>query len=112
MDILTPFQKQLLKAIADSALSPNFYLTGGTALAAFYLQHRFSEDLDFFSADPNAVRLVPPELERIALRLDAQIEFSRTFNTSVECFITAPDLETGEAGFCPRYPLSLASTAN
>ena len=27
----------------------NFYLTGGTALAAFYLGHRYSEDLDFFS---------------------------------------------------------------
>ena len=28
-----------------------FYLTGGTALGRFYLQHRFSEDLDFFTND-------------------------------------------------------------
>lgn len=26
----------------------NFYLTGGTALGRFYLNHRFSDDLDFF----------------------------------------------------------------
>ena len=26
----------------------DFYLTGGTALAAFYLEHRVSDDLDFF----------------------------------------------------------------
>jgi predicted nucleotidyltransferase component of viral defense system len=26
-----------------------FYLTGGTALAAYYLRHRLSEDLDFFA---------------------------------------------------------------
>ncbi|MFH1233514.1 MAG: nucleotidyl transferase AbiEii/AbiGii toxin family protein [Patescibacteria group bacterium] len=26
----------------------NFYLTGGTALAEFYLHHRLSEDLIFF----------------------------------------------------------------
>ena len=26
----------------------SFYLTGGTALGRFYLNHRFSEDLDFF----------------------------------------------------------------
>lgn len=26
-----------------------FYLTGGTALGRFYLEHRFSEDLDFFT---------------------------------------------------------------
>lgn len=31
-----------------------FYLTGGTALGRFYLNHRYSEDLDFFSnADPS-----------------------------------------------------------
>ncbi|MDO8519817.1 MAG: nucleotidyl transferase AbiEii/AbiGii toxin family protein, partial [Deltaproteobacteria bacterium] len=27
----------------------HFYLTGGTALAGFYLKHRFSDDLDFFT---------------------------------------------------------------
>ena len=26
-----------------------FYLTGGTALARFYLNHRYSDDLDFFT---------------------------------------------------------------
>ncbi|MCK4763529.1 MAG: nucleotidyl transferase AbiEii/AbiGii toxin family protein [Candidatus Aminicenantes bacterium] len=26
----------------------DFYLTGGTALSRFYLQHRYSDDLDFF----------------------------------------------------------------
>lgn len=55
MEILTPFQKELLKAIGDSKLADNFYLTGGTALAAFYLQHRYSEDLDFFTADPKMI---------------------------------------------------------
>jgi len=34
-------------------LNPGFYLTGGTALGRFYLNHRYSEDLDFFvNADP------------------------------------------------------------
>lgn len=28
-----------------------FYLIGGTALGRFYLHHRYSEDLDFFTAD-------------------------------------------------------------
>ena len=31
-----------------SSLDYPFYLTGGTALGRFYLNHRFSEDLDFF----------------------------------------------------------------
>jgi len=34
---------QVLKPVLGS-----FYLTGGTALGRFYLNHRFSEDLDFF----------------------------------------------------------------
>jgi len=31
-----------------ATLGFRFYLTGGTALGRFYLQHRYSEDLDFF----------------------------------------------------------------
>lgn len=49
-DILTKNQIALLGKIkSNSFLAETFYLTGGTALAAFYLGHRYSEDLDFFS---------------------------------------------------------------
>jgi len=48
--ILTQNQLKILKAIGQNPwLKKNFYLTGGTALAEFYLKHRFSEDLDFFA---------------------------------------------------------------
>lgn len=48
--ILTPFQSKVLEQIKlDSALTNNFYFTGGTALSHYYFQHRISEDLDFFS---------------------------------------------------------------
>lgn len=50
MDILTDLQQKALKlffAVPD--LKQHFYLTGGTALAAFYLHHRYSDDLDFFT---------------------------------------------------------------
>jgi len=30
-------------------MDTDFYLTGGTALSRFYLQHRYSDDLDFFA---------------------------------------------------------------
>lgn len=43
-------QIKILEAISnDDDICQNFYLTGGTALAEYYLQHRRSEDLDFFS---------------------------------------------------------------
>lgn len=47
--ILTNAQISLLEEFVKSDLNDAFRLTGGTALSAFYLEHRFSEDLDFFS---------------------------------------------------------------
>ncbi len=51
--ILTPNQKDLLKAFSqEKIIQDYFFLTGGTALAEYYLHHRYSEDLDFFSVVP------------------------------------------------------------
>jgi len=48
--ILTQKQSAFLDKIGhNDFFVKNFYLTGGTALAAFYLRHRHSEGLDFFS---------------------------------------------------------------
>lgn len=50
MEILTPLQHKVLKIFFDvPELNRHFHLTGGTALSAFYLQHRLSIDLDFFT---------------------------------------------------------------
>jgi hypothetical protein len=45
-NILYPLQDKVLKSIAQ--IPVDFYLTGGTALSRAYLQHRYSDDLDFF----------------------------------------------------------------
>ena len=48
--ILTAFQKQIFMAIIkDEFFKKSFYFSGGTALSEFYLKHRFSKDLDFFT---------------------------------------------------------------
>ena len=52
MTVLNENQKILIKLLSVSPLSKRFYLTGGTALSAFYLHHRLSIDLDFFSDEP------------------------------------------------------------
>ncbi|OGM33288.1 hypothetical protein A3D00_00170 [Candidatus Woesebacteria bacterium RIFCSPHIGHO2_02_FULL_38_9] len=49
--VLSDFQKKALIVFKSSPLCRNFYLAGGTALSEFYLHHRKSEDLDFFSID-------------------------------------------------------------
>ncbi|PJC81870.1 hypothetical protein CO007_02510, partial [Candidatus Roizmanbacteria bacterium CG_4_8_14_3_um_filter_36_10] len=48
--ILTSRQLDFLELAQSNAyIAKNYYLTGGTALAAFYYSHRLSEDIDLFS---------------------------------------------------------------
>ncbi len=48
--ILTDAQRIVLDLFSnESVLSEVYYLSGGTALAEYYLQHRDSDDLDFFT---------------------------------------------------------------
>ncbi len=54
-DFLYPFQDEVLLRL--SALDTGLYLTGGTAASRGYLQHRFSDDLDFFANDADDFRL-------------------------------------------------------
>jgi predicted nucleotidyltransferase component of viral defense system len=51
-DILTPGQRAFLDSFSETDLAQAFYLTGGTALSAFYLHHRVSLDLDLFARHP------------------------------------------------------------
>lgn len=45
---LYPLQDKFLRLL-ERQHAGQFYLTGGTALSRFYFQHRYSDDLDFFS---------------------------------------------------------------
>lgn len=76
-EILTPLQRAVLDAVfAEEMFARSFYLTGGTALAAYYLFHRYSDDLDLFTND-QPLELVWPTLQRLLSVLGLQVE-SRT----------------------------------
>lgn len=50
--VLTDTQRRLLEAFFTSGpITDHFYLSGGTALAGFYLHHRLSEDIDLFTRE-------------------------------------------------------------
>jgi len=57
-----------------------FFLTGGAALAGFYLGHRETEDLDFF-ATMNILDDADLVLRDVATELHATIEEVKTFGT-------------------------------
>ena len=68
--ILSPGQRHVLDALAgEPAITSAFYLSGGTALSEFYLHHRLSEDLDFFSqeeVDTQGISTVLKKIQRAA----------------------------------------------
>jgi predicted nucleotidyltransferase component of viral defense system len=110
MLILTPLQRNLLAAIGRSALRDDFFLTGGTALAVFYLQHRYSLDLDFFTANPAALVQVPVVMQGIAASLGAEVTFTRTLGSFLECFVHVPGGERLELDFVQDSPYRLEPT--
>lgn len=57
--VLTERQRAFLILLGrDAWLRERFVLSGGTALAGFHLQHRYSEDLDFFSEEEFDANLI------------------------------------------------------
>jgi len=49
---LTLLQKKVLDLFDKSSLKDKFYWTGGTLLSSYYLHHRRSNDIDFFTDEP------------------------------------------------------------
>lgn len=69
--ILTSTQLNFLEFVqTDRQITKRFYLTGGTALSEFYLQHRLSEDIDLFTeAEEVDQTLVDAFLQKISIEL-------------------------------------------
>ena len=68
--ILTTEQLNFLEyAQVQASIVKNFYLTGGTALAEFYFQHRLSEDIDLFSENEVRVAAVEAFLQGASSKL-------------------------------------------
>lgn len=83
--ILTPLQEKIFQAVSENpALAKNFYFTGGTALSAFYLYHRESEDLDFFSENNFETDPVVSVIEKVSS--DLKIPYRFTENERVKIF--------------------------
>ena len=70
-----------------------FYLTGGTALGRFYLNHRFSDDLDFFTNAKTQDSATIAELNRkMKGRFEVNIQQSLFDDDFTRFFITEDDL--------------------
>ena len=71
--ILLPHQIEILKLFFATSFAKPFFLTGGTALSAFYLAHRDSKDLDFFSLDKYDPQQLEVVISDIAQKMDCEV---------------------------------------
>ncbi len=85
---LYPLQDKIL-ALVESCKT-DFYLTGGTALGRYYLNHRFSDDLDFFTnSNPSFKKSTEHIIQIISEKYECEVAL--TADTFVRIFITSND---------------------
>ena len=88
-----PVQEKVFHLFAaDKIISQSFYFTGGTALAAVYLHHRQSEDLDFFSSQEFDNELVFTLINQIASLIKTKSHFTQTGNARIFEFLDGEEL--------------------
>lgn len=101
--ILSGNQIKILNAIgADNEICQNFYLTGGTALAEYYLQHRLSEDLDFFSEKEFDIQAIGVFFAKNKKNLGIEkIDFQQSFNRNLVFLYLKDDIIKTEFTYFP-----------
>ena len=82
--ILSGFQDTFLHFFASLPDQERFCLTGGTALAEYYLGHRLSDDLDLFTSEAGLIVPFSYRVEQAAQAAGMEIAVVRRFASFVE----------------------------
>ncbi|KKR33372.1 MAG: hypothetical protein UT63_C0018G0012 [Candidatus Gottesmanbacteria bacterium GW2011_GWC2_39_8] len=111
--ILTPIQKHILNILSkDKAFIHNFYLTGGTALSEFYLHHRLSEDLDFFSETEIDKIWLNTISAKIAGEIKATKDIQESFNRNLVFYNIKDQIIKTEFTYFPMSQISKPTVIN
>ncbi len=103
--ILTPYQVEILKLFFATDFAKTFFLTGGTALSAFYLAHRDSKDLDLFSIEPFDSQQLDLTIADIAEKLSCEVVTKVKSTTYNEIY-----LENKQSGWAQRIDIVIEQT--
>lgn len=87
--LLQPLQRRFMALWASLPDHHHFYLTGGTALAEFYLGHRLSFDLDFFTAEEPLIVPLSRQVEVVLPATGLQVSVVRRFAPFVELLVSS-----------------------
>lgn len=87
MEIISSVQKEILNIFGNISDNEHFYLTGGTALSCFYLKHRKSNDLDFFTTYEEILLSFSYKLEEALEKQKMDIQRQRAVHSFIEFLI-------------------------
>ncbi|MBL7131887.1 MAG: nucleotidyl transferase AbiEii/AbiGii toxin family protein [Candidatus Omnitrophica bacterium] len=94
MEVISKVQNKILGLFGEVLESEHFYLTGGTALAEFYLKHRKSDDLDFFTATEELIIPFSNRLEEMLRTKGMDVQRKRGLHSFVELLVRAHEETT------------------
>jgi hypothetical protein len=106
--LLTPLQRRFLALFSQVPDQEQFYLSGGTALAEYYLGHRLSYDLDLFTGVNGLVLPMSYQIERMSKDLRFRLAVVRRFSTYVE-FLVSQDQDSLRVDLALDSPFRLGS---
>ena len=99
-------QDDFLKIFFSESFASDFYLTGGTALSRFYLNHRLSDDIDLFTQNQkidfsHVNSLVLRILDKLKLKIVKQV----TTNTFLQYITEDQNRGTLKIDFVKEIPV-------
>src|SRR3989338_3602954 len=101
--ILTSLQQKILHFLSNEEnFIKNFYFTGGTALSEYYLHHRLSEDLDFFSeneVDKLWLATLGKKIKKLVST--EKVDIQESFNRNLVFFTTQREVLKMEFTYFP-----------
>ncbi|EKD56320.1 MAG: hypothetical protein ACD_58C00227G0001 [uncultured bacterium] len=112
--ILSKNQQLVLTYLSvEKNITDIFCLSGGTALAEYYLQHRLSEDLDFFSEEEVNSQAIFTFYKKIKKDIKLQkIDFQQSFNRNLFFLYFKNDIIKTEFTYYPFPPIAKGKKIN
>ncbi|MDO8436053.1 MAG: nucleotidyl transferase AbiEii/AbiGii toxin family protein [bacterium] len=97
----------------DKEIAQNFYLSGGTALTAYYIPYRFSQDLDFFSEKEFNPLTISVFLKKFKKEIGyKKFDFQKSFNRNLYFLYIGSKILKVEFTYYPFSPLIKAKIVN
>ncbi|MBI4688931.1 MAG: nucleotidyl transferase AbiEii/AbiGii toxin family protein [Nitrospirae bacterium] len=108
---MTELQLEIINALKGIEEAKEFYFTGGSALSAYYLHHRVSEDIDFFTSTEDLIQLISKKLKIELEKKGIAVNPIRNFKSFVE-MIAKRGEESMKIQFALDSPYRLDKTQN